>query len=77
MKLQCLVIPFIWKLCFYYWPTFFRLLQDDLDKLVKWTEKWQLLFNFGKCNCVHIGHGNMDKEYKMRDAVLGVWQVPG
>ena len=40
-------------------------LQDDLDKLVKWSEKWQMLFNFGKCKCIHIGHGNMDEEYKM------------
>ena len=46
-------------------------LQDDLDKLVKWSEKWQMLLNFGKCKCVHIGHGNMDEEYKMGDAVLG------
>ena len=40
-------------------------LQDDLDKLVKWPDKWQMLFNFGKCKCIHIGHGNMDEEYKM------------
>ena len=46
-------------------------LQDDLDKLVKWSEKWQMLFNFWKCKCIHIGHGNMDEEYKMGDAVLG------
>ena len=46
-------------------------LQDDLDKLVKWSEIWQMLFNFGKCKCIHIGHGNMDEEYKMGDAVLG------
>ena len=46
-------------------------LQYDLDKLVKWSEKWQWLYNFGKCKCIHIGHGNMDKEYKMGDAVLG------
>ena len=46
-------------------------LQDDLEKLVKWSEKWQMLFNFGKCKCIHIGHGNMDEEYKMVDAVLG------
>ena len=32
---------------------------------------WQMLLNFGKCKCIHIGHGNMDKEYKMGDAVLG------
>ena len=30
-----------------------------------------MLFNFGKCKCIHIGHGNMDEEYKMWDAVLG------
>ena len=46
-------------------------LQDDLDKLVKWSEKWQMLLNFGKCKCIHIGLGNMDEEYKMGDAVLG------
>ena len=46
-------------------------LQDILDKLVKWSEKWQMLLNFGKCKCIHIGHGNMDEEYKMGYAVLG------
>ena len=46
-------------------------LQDDLDKLVKWSEKWQMLLNFWKCKCIHIGHGNMDEEYKMGDAILG------
>ena len=46
-------------------------LQDDLDKLVKWSEKWQMLLNFGKCKCIHIGHRNMDEEYKIVDAELG------
>ena len=46
-------------------------LQNDLDKLVKWSEKWQMLLNFGKCKCLHIGHGNLDVNYKMRDTVLG------
>ena len=32
-------------------------LQDDIDKLVKWSEKWQMLFNFGKCKCLHTGPG--------------------
>ena len=45
-------------------------LQDDLDKLLKLSEKWQMLFNFGKCKCIHIGNGNMDEEYKIGDAVL-------
>ena len=30
-----------------------------------------MLLNFGKCKCIHIGHGNMDEEYKIGDAVLG------
>ena len=25
-------------------------LQDDLDKLVKWSEKWQMLLNLGSVN---------------------------
>ena len=29
-----------------------------------------MLFNFVKCKCIQIGHGNMDEEYKMGDAVL-------
>ena len=46
-------------------------LQNDLDKLVKWCEKWQMLLNFGKCKCLHTGHGNLDVNYKMGDTVLG------
>ena len=30
-----------------------------------------MLLNFGKCKCIHIGHGNIDEEYKMGGAVLG------
>ena len=26
---------------------------------------------FGNVKCLHIGHGNMDEEYKMGDSVLG------
>ena len=46
-------------------------LQNDLDRLVKWSEKGQMLFNFGKCKCLHTGHGNLDVNYKMGDTVLG------
>ena len=45
-------------------------LQDDLTKLVKWSEKWQMLFKFGKCKCIHIGHGNVSKEYFMGNTIL-------
>ena len=30
-----------------------------------------MLFKFGKCKCIHIGHGNIDEEYKMGYAILG------
>ena len=34
-------------------------LQNDLDILMKWSEKWQVLLNFGKCKCLHTRHGNL------------------
>ena len=46
-------------------------LQNDLDRLVKWSEKWQMLLNFGKCKCLHTGHGNLDGYYIMGNTVLG------
>ena len=47
-------------------------LHNDLDRLVKWSEKLQMLFNFGKCKCLHTGHGNLDINYKTVDIVLGI-----
>ena len=41
----------------------FRKVTNDTNK--------QSLHDFGKCKCIHIGHGNMDEEYKMGGAVLG------
>ena len=46
-------------------------LQNDLDRLVKWSEKWQMFFNFGKCKCLHTGHGNYNVNYKMGNTDLG------
>ena len=44
--------------------------QDDIDKLVKWSEKWQRLFNFGKCKYLHTGPGNTSMNYKMGGTIL-------
>ena len=30
-------------------------LQEDLNRLVQWSEKWQMLLNQSKCKCLHIG----------------------
>ena len=45
-------------------------LQDDLNKLTEWSEEWQMLFDYGKCKCLHSGHGNEDAQYTIGDIVL-------
>ena len=45
-------------------------LQDDIDKLVKWSEKRQMIFNFGKCKCLHTGPGNTSMNYDMGGTIL-------
>ena len=45
-------------------------LQDDIDKLVKWSEKWQMLFNFGKCKCLHTEPGITSMDYEMGGTIL-------
>ena len=47
-------------------------LQDDIDKLVKWSEKWQMLFNFGKCKCLHIGPGNTSMTYDIGGTIISI-----
>ena len=45
-------------------------LQDDIDKLVKWSEKWQMLFNFGKCKCLHTEPGNTGMNCEMGGTII-------
>ena len=45
-------------------------LQSDLNKLVKWAEKWQMLFNKDKCKCLHIGQASAKNNYLMNNTVL-------
>ena len=44
--------------------------QDDIDTLVRWSEKWQMLFNFGKCKCLHTWPGNTGINYEMGGTIL-------
>ena len=30
-------------------------LQEDINKLVDWANKWQMSFNVDKCSVMHIG----------------------
>ena len=45
-------------------------LQDDIDKLVRWSEKWQMLFNFWKCKCLHARPRNNRMNYEMGGTIL-------
>ena len=45
-------------------------LREDLNRLVQWSEKWQMLFNQSKCKCLHIGRANGKEPYKMDNTVL-------
>ena len=44
--------------------------QDDIVKLIKWSNKWQMLFNLGKCKCLQKGHGNIGMNYQQPEALL-------
>ena len=45
-------------------------LQDDIDKLIKWSEKWQIHFNLETCKCLLSGHGNTGVNYEMGATIL-------
>ena len=49
----------------------------DLNKLTEWSMKWQMLFNYGKCKCLHAGHGNEDVQYTMGGTVLNTTLIKG
>ena len=44
-------------------------LQEDINKLVEWANKWQMSFNVDKCSVMHIGH-NMKNNYNMSNQQL-------
>ena len=47
-------------------------LQNDLKRLVEWTEKWQMTFNVSKCKVMHMGGSNMEWNYVMNGQMLKV-----
>ena len=38
---------------------------SDLDKLVQWSERWRMYFNFTKCKTLHTSCITSRREYKM------------
>ena len=46
-------------------------LQNCLDRLTEWANKWGMSFNVGKCKVMHVGRANPKATYTMNDIVLG------
>jgi hypothetical protein len=42
------------------------LMQADLDRLLEWSNKWQLSFNIAKCKVIHFGPNNNSANYIMQ-----------
>ena len=47
-------------------------LQQDLDTLITWSQKWQMLFNVSKCKFMHVGTMQLERQYFMNDQTLEV-----
>lgn len=45
-------------------------LQDTLDGLVAWANKWAMSFNIKKCKILHIGNNNPQQKYYMNGIEL-------
>jgi len=43
------------------------IVQSDVNKLVLWTETWNLFFNAQKCKVMHIGKNNPNHEYIIKE----------
>ena len=42
-----------------------EILQDDIKRLVGWSEEWKMLFNIDKCSVMHLGRQNDQYRYSM------------
>jgi hypothetical protein len=46
-------------------------MQEALDCLCDWADKWGMAFNIAKCKVMHLGRNNPEYEYTMRGVRLG------
>ena len=49
-----------------------KVLQDCLDRLIKWGEEWSMEFNVKKCKIMHFGRSNIKFKYTMNGVELAV-----
>ena len=48
------------------------MMQNEINNLVEWTEKYLMKFNIDKCKILHVGRSNMGYDYKMGNKTLEV-----
>ena len=48
-----------------------RSMQRTLDKLVDWTNRWEMDFKVNKCGVMHIRKRNLEFQYQMNDGGRG------
>ena len=48
------------------------ILREDLRRMFRWSQDWQMLFNLEKCSVMHMGKGNQELSYVMGGKVLKV-----
>ena len=44
-------------------------LQNDIDSVAEWADKWKMRFNTSKCKIIHIGTKNPNVKYSMYDPI--------
>ena len=47
-------------------------LQEDIDSLVKWSDKWLMKFNSSKCKILHVGKNNPKFNYTIKEGDIDV-----
>ena len=45
-------------------------IQQDVDRLETWVEKWQMEFNQDKCEAMHLGRSNACRNYTVNGRIL-------
>ena len=44
--------------------------QQDINKLGNWSDKWQLIFHPDKCKTLHLGYNNRKTEYQLKGITI-------
>ena len=45
-------------------------IQQDIDQLETWAERWQMEFNPDKCEVMHFGRSHTDRKYTVNGRTL-------